>query len=954
MPGSPQYVKWHIGDDVSPAAAEAVVEGTRLMHELASSLGLTDIDEEIRFYLYPGVEGLAPVFDAVTGMQSKQVRPWWWQGNGKGQAAEAFRGNIFLTTSAFTSSSLMKIAAHELSHAQASAIAGFNNSGATSEVQTHGPVWLREGIAERHAYLAMDRGGAQSYSDYRSNAVSYVRSRAFPQLMHLETHEQVWAVGHHTYGYFVLAAELLASYAGESALIEYFALLQPGTTWQEAFEAAFGVTVEEFYELFEEHRAAGFPKVEVSESTEKPTQGTQTLGLINVSSSCAVLAGKTYDCRLFWVAGSGAPDVGDGGPAIEANLKRPSSVAVGPSGILIADNGNHRIRLVSPTGVIETVAGTGASEYRRVVDGDKATQATVRMPSALAAADDGTVYIGDFNYVVRKVSPEGVISTVLGRPFTYDVFPETQGTRATEAITGPVSAVESDGSGGIYVANQISNQVVRVDADGIIHVVAGTGSPGTAGEGRSAHMAELHSPRSLALDRTRGILYVCDAGNSRVAAISLDTGVLRTIPGIQCTSSIALDDQGNLYFSSRSQVWRWDSKSKSKTLIAGTDQSGRAGEGGPAAAATIGVAEDIAVDPEGNIYVADSFNDLVWRVSPDGVINVFAGGNELDLGDQTATDAYIWDGQGLGVDSQGNVVFTDYRNAALRQIGSDGIVRLIAGGPTGTGITGDGGHPKDASLSSAPTAPFFDGSGNLYFLDRPNVHYVRRIEPGADGIVNGSPDERISTVVGSRGDWRKTDRGTADGGPATNAVIQGLYGLVVDSTGTMYIANVLDNRIRKISPGDNGVVDGSQDEIIATIAGDGVAGSGGDGGPAKMARVERPTALAIDENDNIYMLESWRRVRRIEQGAHTISTVVILQDARSIDVGPRGEIYYGGPDHVGLFDPSSGEKFTLLRSGEGGTNSPQYVSVAPDGSIYIRDLGAFRILRVELVRQPQN
>ena len=714
------------------------------------------------------------------------------------------------------------------------------------------------------------------------------------------------------------------------------------------------MTVEDYYKLFGEHRAAGFPELEILNPVLGPAKALPKSTIIGERTGCATFGSppRSYDCRLHLIAGRGSPDVGDSGPATKANLNQPLSVAVGPNGILIADSSNHRIRRVSSTGLIETVAGTGASEYRRVVDGDRAIIATVRFPNGIAAADDGTVYIADsLNYVVRKISPEGIISTVLGRPFTYDVAPEIEGTKATEATTGFLSAVEPDGSGGVYVAIGTSNQVVRVDSRGIIHVIAGTGSLGTSGEGGPAHMAELNSPNSLALDRKGRFLYINDSGNSRVVEVSLDTGLLLAIPGIEYASSIALDKLGRLYFSSGSQVWRWDPVSKSTTLIAGTGQSGRMGEGGPATAATIGRVQDIAVDPEGSIYIADSGNHLVWRVSPDGTINVFAGGTDVVLEDVPVAGAYIWDGQGIAIDSHGNVLMTDFRNAALRQIGSDGIVRLIAGASRHRASSGDGGHPAGASVS-APRAPVFDQFGNLYYLDRPNVHFVRRIEPGADGLVNGSPDERISTVVGRRGDWRKTDRGAADGGPATNAVIQGLYGLVVDSNGTMYIADINDNRIRKISPGKDGVVDGSPDEIIVTTAGDGVAGSEGDGGSANMSRVNRPTWLALDGNDNIYVVEDWRRIRRIERGTQTISTVVTLRGVRSIAIGSQEEIYFAGPGGVGVVDPASGREFALLRRGEGGTVHPAHIAIAPDGSIYIADAGAFRILRLELVPQP--
>ena len=251
--GSPEYVKWQIGPNVTPEAIEAAIEGAWLMHEYALSRGLPKIDQEITFYLYHDVEGLVPAWEAVTGGNADRDRDW-----SDGAVAEVWKRSVFVTTSAFPGrENLMDVVAHEVSHAQRQAISGFKMSGGTHEVQSYGPIWLEEGVAYLHANLALDRGGVLSY-----DAIRFVPSGEFPPLNHLETREQTWAVQAGDW-YGKWAAELLASLAGESALFRYHTLLQPGTTWQEAFHGAYGMTVDEFYELFEAHREAGFPKLEL-------------------------------------------------------------------------------------------------------------------------------------------------------------------------------------------------------------------------------------------------------------------------------------------------------------------------------------------------------------------------------------------------------------------------------------------------------------------------------------------------------------------------------------------------------------------------------------------------------------------------------------------------------------------------------------------------------------------
>ena len=253
--GSPRYVKWQIGPSVTPEAIEAAIEGTRLMHEYAVAFGLPEIDQEITFYLYHDVEGLVPAFEAVTGYDADRARDW-----SDGAVAEAGWNSVFLTTSAFPGKeNLMGVVAHEISHAQWQAITAMNRFkvlGWSDKVQAHGPVWLLEGVAYLHSDLALDRGGVLSY-----DAIRFVPHGEFPPLNSLQTWDEVWPV-HAGDRYGKWAAELLASLAGESALFRYPTLLQPGTDWQEAFQEAFGMTVDEFYELFEAHSEAGFPKLE--------------------------------------------------------------------------------------------------------------------------------------------------------------------------------------------------------------------------------------------------------------------------------------------------------------------------------------------------------------------------------------------------------------------------------------------------------------------------------------------------------------------------------------------------------------------------------------------------------------------------------------------------------------------------------------------------------------------
>ena len=262
MPGAPDYVKWQIGADVPSEVAEAVVEGTRLTHEYVVSLGLPEIRRDVEIYLHGNLDALASLYARLTGRSVEASREHW--RNGYAEAGTVgIPGSWIIVKTSHPSSvesaylpNLTKISAHELLHAYQDDLSGLPASGVPDdEVPFHGPRWSKEGIAEFLAYKVSDAGGVLSYDTKRANSVSHAKNMEKP-LRGMET----WEGGLKGYSYDLplLGAELLASYAGEDALLRFYMLQRPGTTWQEAFQSAFGMTVEEFYELFEEHRAAGF------------------------------------------------------------------------------------------------------------------------------------------------------------------------------------------------------------------------------------------------------------------------------------------------------------------------------------------------------------------------------------------------------------------------------------------------------------------------------------------------------------------------------------------------------------------------------------------------------------------------------------------------------------------------------------------------------------------------
>ena len=264
MPGAPDYVKWHMGPNVRQEDLEPLVKGTRLMHEYITSLGLPEISREVPFYVFHKVDDLAPVYYAVGGQKPKCSRKWWYEEPGKGKVAEQGKGRIFMTTYDRDHDSLTKISAHELIHAYQSGFSVFPGGSQDHEVPRTGPRWLREGIAEYFAYRAMDLGRVFDYDTKRNSdrGLAWGARQVDKPLEEMETRQGYLGLPH-KYPFLVLAVELLAFHAGEDALLRFSMLQQPGTTWQGVFEPAFGMTVDEFYQLFEAHHAAGFPELEI-------------------------------------------------------------------------------------------------------------------------------------------------------------------------------------------------------------------------------------------------------------------------------------------------------------------------------------------------------------------------------------------------------------------------------------------------------------------------------------------------------------------------------------------------------------------------------------------------------------------------------------------------------------------------------------------------------------------
>ena len=438
------------------------------------------------------------------------------------------------------------------------------------------------------------------------------------------------------------------------------------------------------------------------------------------------------------VAGSGVCCyAGDGGAAADAQLGYPDGVAVDAAGNLyIADSDDGRVRKVNSAGIITTIAGNGYFGFSG--DGGPAIGAMFSYPGGVAVDGAGNLYVADaHNARIRKVNAAGAIATLVGGAVN-------DGGLGVFGLLNAPAGVARDNAGNTYIADTDNNRVRKVDANGIITTIAGTGVTGFSGDGGAAIGAQLSTPQAVTLDGS-GNLYIADIGNSRIRKV---------------------DTSGNI------------------TTIAGNGGPGHTGDGGPATEAQIGTAYGLAVDSSGNLYAPDSSNNIVRKIDSSGIITTVAGNGTAGFaGDGgAATGAELQNPYSVAVDASRNLYIADTSNQRIRKVDPSGIITTVAG--IGTCCdSGDGGAAASAQLDY-PAGVAVDGAGNLY------------ITGNGDGRVRIVNTAGIITTIAGSGNLGYS----GDGGLATAAAMRNPLGLAADAGGTVVVADQGNNAVRLLVP----------------------------------------------------------------------------------------------------------------------------------------------------------
>ncbi|MBT4501788.1 MAG: choice-of-anchor D domain-containing protein, partial [Gemmatimonadetes bacterium] len=527
------------------------------------------------------------------------------------------------------------------------------------------------------------------------------------------------------------------------------------------------------------------------------------------------------DKELVTVAGG---FTGDGGPATEAFLIAPQDLDMDEKGNVYVAEG-RRIRVIDSAGNITTLveaqstiislevdgmgnvffssgglihkrdqSGTvtvvaGTLTFNRDTDNVRATEAFLGgtdAPLKIAVDEAGNIYIasGRDIWCWKVEAATGLIKVLVGNAGRGD---SGDGGPASEAQINLAKDVAVDRVGNVYIADHNSHRVRRVDAiTGIISTVAGTGASGSGGDGGPAVSAMLNFPRSLHVDGSDDLYIIDQVGIRRVDAAGSLSNLLEmhsfgfagdggpaSEAAFNFSAAVLADGEGEIYIADtgNDRLRKVDSAGIISTVV-----GGGLDDGVQATKTMLNAPNDVAVDAAGNIYIADTGNNLIRKVdATTGIITSVAGGGNAsypDYGDGgPATEAVLNSPQGIFVDGDGVLYIADTNNRKIRKVDGDGRISTVAGNPDAGVSLGDGGPAIGAKLS--PTDVIVDGDGNIYIVDTFNFR-IRKVDPAGT----------ITTIAGN-GDFKESGYG----GAAIDAGLARPTGLFVDGAGNLFIAS---------------------------------------------------------------------------------------------------------------------------------------------------------------------
>jgi len=701
------------------------------------------------------------------------------------------------------------------------------------------------------------------------------------------------------------------------------------------------------------------PQADFSPATTRPP--VRWVGALIAVCAALLLTAPSASAQVYqWTNYAGMPGgIGNAdGTGSAARFNTPTSVAVDGSGnVYVADTDNQTIRKITPFGVVSTLAGLAGS-----IGSSDGTGGAARFhnPTGIAVDGSGNVYFADcLNHTIRMVTPGGVVSTLAGLAGSSG---SSDGTGSAARFNNP-EGVAVDPSGNVYVADTGNDTLRMITPGGVVTTLAGlAGSPGSSdGTGSSAQFA---GPAGVAVD-SGGNIYVADKGNYTLRMVT-PAGVVSTLAGLAGNRgisdgtgsaarfyvpySVAVDASGNVYVADTgNNTLRMVTPAGVVSTLAGLAGSTGSSDG-TGGAARFSTPYGVAVDGSGNVYVADTNNQTIRKMTSGGVVSTLAGlVGSPGSSDGTGSAALFDKPYGVAVDSGGNAYVADQFNHTIRKVTPGGVVTTLAGL---AGIRGSSNGTGSAARFYQPAGVAVDGSGNVYVADQYN-HTIRKVTPagvvttlaglaGSSGSIDGTGSAARfayprGVAVDSSGNVFVTDtnndtiRKVTPGGVVTTlagsvnspgssdgtgsaARFYAPSGLAVDGSGNVYVTDADNYTIRKVTPGG----------VVSTLAGQ-VGSPGSSDGTGSAARFNFPFCVAVDGSGNVYVTDTNNNTIRMVTPAGVVSTIG----------GTTGVA--GGMDGLGA---------------AAGFSGPAGIAVSSIGTVFVADQGNNRISMGVVIGAP--
>jgi trimeric autotransporter adhesin len=609
--------------------------------------------------------------------------------------------------------------------------------------------------------------------------------------------------------------------------------------------------------------------------------GNNAIREVDTSGNMSTIVGISKPCQ--------GGNCGDNAPAVDAELNAPQAVALDSKGnIYVADTGDSRIRCVimavngcgsktgAKIGTIVNYAGTVGQPCTNPTsacgDGGKAHLANLNTPMGITFDRAGHLYIADtYDNRIREVGDQGVITTIAGTGVLCRAGTSKcgDGGLATKALLAAPRAVAVDAAYNVYIADT-KDQRIRIVSGTTIGPFAGTGASGFAGDGGLPTAAQLTSPNGVFVNG-EGYVFISDTGNQRVRiVIGGTTGKIATIMGsgnggdgaaatgtyamLAGSYQVAVDSSNNYYIAdtANNRIRVVNTQASSIVVagisilpgdiatVAGTGDAGYTGDNGLATAATLNSPYGLALDASGDIYIADTFNNVIREVDTAGTIITVPGARGL-----TAPSS-------LAFDKAGNLFIADPKENVVFEL-SGSTLSIVAGNGT-AGHSGNGGPATSAELN-APFGIAVDAKENLYIADS-NNNVIRCVIGTLGACWDTAQKYPVGTILPYAFNGGAVFQG--DGGPALKATRWHANEVALDSAGTLFIGGGHNPLVQRVDQTTG---------TIVTVAGNDAQywyyGYQGDGNFATLAHIDN-IGLTIDSNENLLIADAGNnRIREV-------------------------------------------------------------------------------------------